>query len=180
MLMKYFFHWHFVTVSRNCGVYPFPALTNVAFGGIIILLYCKCRKPIPYRKGKMNIMGHFVTNITFCATQQASGAQDFLTNYGFLIIMIVAIVVMLVFSSRSNKKRQKQYQDMLNEIKPGSRVRTIGGIYGTVTKVQDDVVIVSVGPDKARLVFAKQAIASIEDAPVEATIDGEILSSEKK
>ncbi len=127
----------------------------------------------------MGIISFFRTNISFCATESAAGTENFLTTYGFLLVMVVAIVVMLIVSSRSNKKRQKQYQQMLDDIKPGSRVRTIGGIYGTVTKVQDDVVIVSVGPDKARLVFTKQAIASIEDAPVEATIDGEIREADK-
>ncbi len=128
----------------------------------------------------MSSISFFRTGINFCATDSAAGVESFLATNGILIVMVVAIIVMLVFSSRSNKKRQKQYQQMLDDIKPGSRVRTIGGIYGTVTKVQDDVVIVSVGPDKARLVFTKQAIASIEDAPVEATLDGEIREADKK
>ena len=110
----------------------------------------------------------------------ASGIQNFFKNYGFILILVVLRVVMFVFSSRSQKKRQKQYQNMVDSLKPGSRVRTIGGIFGTVTSVKEDVVVVSVGPDKARLVFSKQAIASIEDAPVEATIDGEIHETTKK
>ena len=65
-------------------------------------------------------------------------------------------------------------------LKPGDRICTIGGIYGTVTAVKGDVVFVSVGPDKVRLVFTKQAIASIEDSPVEATLDGEIVDSSEK
>ena len=110
----------------------------------------------------------------------ASSLTSTLSTLALPLILIVVVVVMMVVSSRSNKKRQKQYESMLAEIKPGTRVRTIGGIYGTVTKVQDDVVIVSVGPDKARLVFSKHAIANIEDAPVEATIEGEIRETEKK
>lgn len=110
----------------------------------------------------------------------ASSLTSTLSTLALPLILIVVVVVMMVVSSRSNKKRQKQYESMLAEIKPGTRVRTIGGIYGTVTKVQDDVVIVSVGPDKARLVFTKQAIANIEDAPVEATIEGEIRETDKK
>ena len=110
----------------------------------------------------------------------ASSLTSTLSTLALPLILIVVVVVMMVVSSRSNKKRQKQYESMLAEIKPGTRVRTIGGIYGTITKVQDDVVIVSVGPDKARLVFTKQAIANIEDAPVEATIEGEIRETEKK
>ncbi len=110
----------------------------------------------------------------------ANGIGNFFAQWGIIIIMFVALAAMFFFSSRSNKKRQKQYQDMLDSLKPGSRVRTIGGIYGTVTSVKGDVVFVSVGPDKARLVFSKQAIASIEDAPVEATIDGDIVDTTKK
>ena len=110
----------------------------------------------------------------------ANGISNFFKNYGFILILVVLLVVMFVFSSRSQKKRQKQYQNMVDSLKPGTRVRTIGGIFGTVTSVKDDIVIVSVGPDKSRLVFSKQAIASIEDAPVEATIDGEIHETEKK
>lgn len=117
--------------------------------------------------------------VSFMSTDTASGISGFFSQYGFIIIMILAIIVMFVVSSRSQKKRQKQYQGMLESIKPGSRIRTIGGIYGTVTSVKDDVVIVSVGPDKARLVFTRQAIASIEDAPVEATIDGDIRDASK-
>ncbi len=113
-------------------------------------------------------------------SETASSLTSTLSTLALPLILIVVVVVMMVVSSRSNKKRQKQYESMLAEIKPGTRVRTIGGIYGTVTKVQDDVVIVSVGPDKARLVFTKQAIANIEDAPVEATIEGEIRETEKK
>lgn len=113
-------------------------------------------------------------------SETANSLTSTLSTLALPLILIVVVVVMMVVSSRSNKKRQKQYESMLAEIKPGTRVRTIGGIYGTVTKVQDDVVIVSVGPDKARLVFTKQAIANIEDAPVEATIEGEIRETEKK
>ena len=109
--------------------------------------------------------------------ETASGIGNFFSQWGLIIIMFAALAAMFIFSSRSNKKRQQKYQNMLDSLKPGSRVRTIGGIYGTVTSVKGDVVFVSVGPDKARLVFSKQAIASIEDAPVEATIDGDIVDA---
>ena len=112
--------------------------------------------------------------------ETGSAIGSFFSQWGLIIIMFVAIIAMFFFSSRSNKKRQQKYQDMLASLKPGTRVRTIGGIYGTVTSVKDDVVYVAVGPDKARLVFNKQAIASIEDSPVEATIDGEIIDTDKK
>ena len=91
-----------------------------------------------------------------------------------LIIMLVLMVGLFLVMSIPQRKREKKVKEMLAAIKPGDRVRTIGGIYGTVTSVKDDVVTLSVGPDKARLVFARGAIATIEDAPVEATIDGDV------
>ena len=57
------------------------------------------------------------------------------------------------------------------ELKPGDRVRTIGGIYGTISSIRDDVVVLAVGPDKVKLVFARGAISQVEDAGVENTMD---------
>ena len=91
-----------------------------------------------------------------------------------LIIMLVLMVGLFLVMSIPQRKREKKVKEMLAGIKPGDRVRTIGGIYGTVTSIKDDVVTLSVGPDKARLVFARGAIATIEDAPVETTIDGDV------
>ena len=114
------------------------------------------------------------------SAETGNSISGFFSQFGLPLILIAALIIMFVLSARSNKKRQKQYQSMLDGLKAGSRVRTIGGIYGTVTAVKGDVVFVSVGPDKVRLVFTKQAIASIEDSPVEATLDGEIVDSSEK
>ncbi len=113
------------------------------------------------------------------SAETGNAISGFFSQFGLPLILIAALIIMFVLSARSNKKRQKQYQSMLDGLKAGSRVRTIGGIYGTPA-VKGDVVFVSVGPDKVRLVFTKQAIASIEDSPVEATLDGEIVDSSEK
>ena len=98
------------------------------------------------------------------SAETGNAISGFFSQFGLPLILIAALIIMFVLSARSNKKRQKQYQSMLDGLKAGSRVRTIGSIYGTVTAVKGDVVFVSVGPDKVRLVFTKQAIASIEDS----------------
>jgi preprotein translocase subunit YajC len=53
-------------------------------------------------------------------------------------------------------------------------VRTIGGIYGTISSIRDDVVVLLVGPDKVKLVFARGAIAQVEEAGVENTMSEEV------
>ena len=101
-------------------------------------------------------------------TQVVSGIQGFMSNGGMLIILMIALFAVMIIPQR---KREKKIKDMLASLKPGDRVRTIGGIYGTITAIKDDVVTISVGPDKVRLVFIRGAIASVEDSPVENTIE---------
>ena len=101
-------------------------------------------------------------------TQVVSGIQGFMSNGGMLIILMIALFAVMIIPQR---KREKKIKDMLANLKPGDRVRTIGGIYGTITAIKDDGVTISVGPDKVRLVFIRGAIASVEDSPVENTIE---------
>jgi preprotein translocase subunit YajC len=96
---------------------------------------------------------------------------NFFSGGGLLIILMVAMVALMIIPQRRRDKKVKQ---MLAAIKPGDRIRTIGGIYGTVTSVKDDIITISVGPDKVRLVFARGAIASVENSPVENTLDEEV------
>ena len=69
------------------------------------------------------------------------------------------------------RKQQKKVREMLNSLKPGDRVKTIGGIYGTVSQVKSDVVMLEVGPDKVKMVFARSAIGSVEGVEAENKAD---------
>ena len=97
-----------------------------------------------------------------------SSLGSFFSGSGMLIIMMIVLLLVMIIPQR---KRDKEIKDMLASIKVGDRVRTIGGIYGTVTNIKDDIITISVGPDKARLVFARGAIANVEDAAVENTME---------
>ena len=108
-------------------------------------------------------------------TIMPTGGSDFLSTIGQFFqgpgLMIVMMVVLLLVMIIPQRKRDKKIKDMLASIKVGDRVRTIGGIYGTVTNIKDDIITISVGPDKARLVFARGAIANVEDVAVENTME---------
>ena len=134
-------------------------------------------------KGILNMFSLFnpavLASLVSCGGADAgSASSEAASNGGMgswtLIIMLVLMIGLFFVMSIPQRKREKKVKEMLSALKAGDRVRTIGGIYGTVTSVKDDVVTVSVGPDKVRLVFARAAIATIEDAPVETTIDGEV------
>jgi preprotein translocase subunit YajC len=90
---------------------------------------------------------------------------------GFLpYIAIFAVLILMMWLP--NRKRKKQYQQLMESLQPGKMVKTIGGIYGKIAAVKDDLVTIEVLPDKVRMVFAKGAIATVEDSEAdEKTMD---------
>ena len=105
------------------------------------------------------------------STDFVSGISNFMSGGGMMILLMVALFALMIIPQR---KREKKIKNMLANLKPGDRVRTIGGIYGTISAIKDDVVTLSVGPDKVRLVFVRGAIATVEESPVENTIEDQI------
>ena len=59
------------------------------------------------------------------------------TSYVMIVVLIVAIIGLFIWSSYSNKKKQKQAQEMVNGIQVGDKVKTIGGICGYVAEIND-------------------------------------------
>ncbi len=91
-----------------------------------------------------------------------------------MLLPLLMVVVLLVVMIIPQRRRDKKVKDMLSSLKQGDRVRTIGGIYGTISSIKDDVIVLSVGPDKVKLVFARGAISQVEDTGVENTMTEEV------
>lgn len=62
--------------------------------------------------------------------------------YSMLIMMGLLVVVFYFFMIRPQMKKQKELKKFREELKEGDRVVTVGGIYGKITKVKDDAVII--------------------------------------
>ena len=65
------------------------------------------------------------------------GAEN---NVGSLILMgamVVGIIGLFVWQTISGKKKQKEAQNMVESLKIGDRVKTIGGICGFVVEIND-------------------------------------------
>ena len=90
---------------------------------------------------------------------------NFFTNGTFLFI--IAIVAMFLVMIIPQRKREKKIKAMLEGIKEGDRIRTIGGFYGRVCNVKEDMITFECGPDKVKLSLSKNAVATVENADVE-------------
>lgn len=64
--------------------------------------------------------------------------------FGSLIWMLPLFVVMYLLMFRGPKKKQKQHQKMVQALKKNDKVRTIGGILGTVIDAKDDEIILKI------------------------------------
>ena len=80
--------------------------------------------------------------------------------YTTLITFVLIILIFYFLIIRPQKKRDKEAKAMIDAMKKGDKVVTIGGIHGTVVMVKDKTVIVKVD-DSARIEFSKSAISSV-------------------
>lgn len=105
------------------------------------------------------------------ATSTPADATGEVNTVGSILSLVVPLLLMGVvfyfFLIRPQRKKDKAVKNMLDALKPGDRICTIGGIYGTVDRLKDDTVTIIVGSDKSRMVMAKWAIRSVENATVE-------------
>ncbi len=82
-----------------------------------------------------------------------------LLTWMFPILLIVIFVVLIIVP---NRRRDKKFKEMMDSIKVGDRIKTIGGFYGKIISIKDDLVIFECGPDKNKMEISKSAIASVE------------------
>ena len=86
-------------------------------------------------------------------------------------VLIVVIVVFYIFSSKKRKKQEQDAQDLINAVKPGNKVKTIGGVCGIVVEVdnEENTFVLETGTEasgKSYMKFDRQAIYQT-DAVVE-------------
>jgi len=83
----------------------------------------------------------------------------------FLPFIAVILIFYFLIIRPQNKKR-KETERMLGALKKGDKIITIGGIHGTIHKVNETTVIVKVD-DNVKLEFLRSAISTITTAAKE-------------
>ena len=113
-----------------------------------------------------------------------SGSSTLITIV--FVVIIVAMIGLLVWQTISGKKKQKEAQNMLNQLKIGDRVKTIGGVCGFVVEINDaeNTFVLETGTDanKSYVKFDKGAIyqtAPAQGSAVEAKEEVKADAEEK-
>lgn len=97
--------------------------------------------------------------LTSSETPTTDNGMGSLLMMGILVIVFIAFSI---FNRRSQKKRQEEAQKQLDAIRPGTKVKTIGGIMGVVVELCDDnAFILETGSEKSGksyIKFDKQSV----------------------
>ncbi len=84
-------------------------------------------------------------------------------NQGQLFNLIIPIALfgfLWFFMIRPQQQQQKKRKEMLDTLKAGDQVVTIGGLHGTIKEITDSIAVLDVGGG-ARMTFQRSAIGSL-------------------
>ncbi len=90
----------------------------------------------------------------------AAGAGSLLGSFGMFVPLLLILVIMYFLMIRPQNKKQKETQKMIEALKKGDKVITIGGIHGTVASTKENTIIVKV-EEGAKIEFNRTAIATV-------------------
>ena len=101
-----------------------------------------------------------ISELLTTATSAGAGAD---ASWGSLLTLILPLGLMVLFFYffliRPEKKRNKEMQDMLNNIQVADEVITNGGIIGRVVSVKEDTILMETGSDRTKIRVLKNCIA---------------------
>ena len=72
------------------------------------------------------------------------GGEEGGSPWTMIIFIVLIFAAMYFLMIRPQRKKQKEHQEMMMELKRGDRVITAGGIYGTIESLSEDSVIIKV------------------------------------
>ncbi len=77
---------------------------------------------------------------------------------GWPILLMVVIFYFLLY--RPQKKQQKARNELLNSLKKGQKIVTIGGIYGTINALTDDAIMLQIA-ENVEIKLARSSVAHV-------------------
>jgi len=92
------------------------------------------------------------------AAQSGGGSSGSLFTVVLPLILIGLVFYFLIY--RPQQKREEQHEEMVASLEQGDKIVSIGGIHGTVQRIDDDSILAQVDSKGTKLRIDKQAISS--------------------
>ena len=93
---------------------------------------------------KLGLIGGLLTSVVFlggCFPAEAEGESSI---WPMLIFVVLLFGLMYFVMIRPQRKRQKEHQQLIEQLNRGDRVVTAGGIYGVIESISEDSVTIRV------------------------------------
>jgi preprotein translocase subunit YajC len=98
-----------------------------------------------------------VLSSVFLMAQSGDGSGGL---FGLLLPLVLIGLVFYFFIYKPQKDREQEHEEMVQNLEQGDKIVTIGGIHGTIQRIDDDSVLAQVDSKGTKLRIDKQAIAS--------------------
>ncbi len=96
-------------------------------------------------------------DISTIVLAQEAAPQGGIMSFLPFIVIFAAMYFLIIAPQR---KKQKQHQQMITELKSGTEVVTSGGIYGTITNVKDDRFVLKIA-ENTKIEISKASIGTV-------------------
>jgi preprotein translocase subunit YajC len=96
----------------------------------------------------------------FAMAAPAQGGSPWLQFVPFVIVLAIFYFIILL----PMRRKQQKVQDFLAKLKEGDKVITTGGLYGQITKLNDQTIMLQVA-DKLRIEVARASVGGYQGQP---------------
>ena len=98
-------------------------------------------------------------NALFLFTEAGGAGAGSWITMGLLIVIMIA---MFFFTSRSNKKQEREAQNMRDSLSVGDEITTIGGIIGKIVSIKEETCVIESAHDRTKIRILKTAVSRVD------------------
>ena len=96
------------------------------------------------KMSKLGLIVGLLLSVVFSGGCIPAGADEGTSTIYMIIFLVLLFALMYFLMIRPQRKRRKEHQELIQELKRGDKVITAGGIYGVIESTGEDSIIIKV------------------------------------
>ena len=83
-------------------------------------------------------------------------------TYGTIILLVLMVGFFYFFMIRPQKRQEREFNQMLNELQPGDEITTKGGIIGKVVSIKEETMVIETSRDRTKIRLLKSSVSKVD------------------
>lgn len=96
------------------------------------------------------------------------------SSFSMIFFLVLIFIMMYFFFFRPQKKQQEERKKLMNGLKEGDHVVTIGGLHAKIDKIHDDKKTVTLDADGVYLIYDIRAINNVQTPAIESNVNKDV------